>query len=392
MPLTAIIVIMKKHLTLALAALLSVAPLLAGCGERIKEQREEPAGIDWPMYGGTPYRTGYSAEALAPPFQVRWEADTGRLEGGAAAAGGRVCVADADGRVHCFKAGSGEVDWAFKANGPIKGQTPLIFDSRVYVGTEKGTFYCLNSRGGAGRDGLRLWEKELGPGGFSSALGEGGKVYVAHGNALLCLEGRKGQEVFIHAETGASSVTAPALGQGRVYFGTDTGLLVCLDAAAGSESWKARVSAEVSTNPVLSEGRVFLGTADNQLWCLSAASGEVLWNVHIPQKVSSPPAVYGSSLVIGTGDEKSLATGVLWCLDAENGSQRWSYETDYASPLQVSVTSRYAFAYNGLALDLSGTGVASTLPLGGSPHAQPAPYGGCLYVCDAKGTLYCLGP
>lgn len=378
---------MKKRVILTTAVLMTAALLLTGCGGGLKQKEQGPPGVDWPMYGGSPARLGYSTETLAPPFQLRWSAATGELEGGAAVAGGRACVADTDGLVHCFKADTGDVDWTFQADGPIRGQTPLIYDTRVYAGSDKGTFYCLNALGG-----LRLWQKDLGSGDFSSPLGDGGKVYVSHGPNLFCFEARKGDQVFSHFENGVSYITAPALSQGVVCFGSDADSVVCLDGSTGAALWRANVGADVTCAPVIGNSRVFFGTSDNQLWCLALDNGETVWKTRIQQKIASPPAISGNNLVIGTGDKASLAPGVVWCLDAASGSLRWSYETDYTSPLQVSATAEYAFVHSGLILTLSGGTTVTSLQVDGTPYAPPVPHTGRLYVCDAGGGLNCLGP
>lgn len=377
---------MKKLVSTLVAVLLIAALFLAGCGG-LKQKDQGLSGVDWPMYGGSPARPGYSPESFAPPFELKWRAGTSGLEGGAAVAEGYVCVADTAGKVRYLNATTGEVKWTFDGNGPFRRQTPLIYDSRVFAASEKGTLYCLDKL-----SGRRLWEKDLGQGSFSSPLGDGDLVYISHNASLYCFSTREGNQVFIYSEPGAKSLTAPALLKGKIYAGSDIGSMVCLDAANGSLTWSSTPSVEITCTPVLTEMRVFFGTADNQLWCLDRLNGQTQWTAHLQQKVAAPPAISGYDIICGAGDAGSLVPGVVWCLDAVSGKERWRYETDYRGPLHVSVSDTYAFIYNGLVLNLADGTILASLHVGGNPYAPPVPYGGCLFICATDGTLYCLGP
>ena len=377
---------MNKLVSTLLAVSLIAALFLVGCGG-LKQKDQGLSGVDWPMYGGSAARTAYTPESFTPPFELKWSANTSGLEGGAAVAEGFVCVADTAGKIRYLDAGTGEVKWTFDGNGPFRRQTPLIYDSRVFAVSEKGTLYCLD-----GLSGRRLWEKELGPGNSSSPLGDAGLVYISHNANLYCFGARDGNQVFIYGGAGMTSLTAPALLKGKVYVGSDTGSMVCLDAATGVLDWSSTPSVEITCTPVLTEMRVFFGTADNQLWCLDRLTGQSQWTAHLQQKVAAPPAVSGYDLICGAGDAGSLVPGVVWCLDAVSGKERWRYETDFRSPLHVSANDNYAFIYNGLVLNRVDGSTLTSLHVGGNPYAPPVPYGGRLFICSTDGTIYCLGP
>ena len=146
----------RTPLSLALALLLTTIALMAGCGGGNKQKDQKLTGVDWLMYGGSPSRINYTPETFDPPFDIKWSAGIGGLEGGAAVAGGVACVADAEGRVWCMDAATGKEKWRFAADGSFHGQTPLIYDNRVYAVSENGVFYCLDSL-----SGRKLWDKQL---------------------------------------------------------------------------------------------------------------------------------------------------------------------------------------------------------------------------------------
>lgn len=378
---------MRRASLLLTFALLVTMALPAGCGGGVRRQEGKLTGVDWPMYGGVPSRINYTPEDLAPPFEIKWSAGTGGLEGGAAVAGGMACVADTKGRVWCMDAATGTVEWIFDADGPFHGQTPLIYENRVFAISDNGTFYCLDSF-----SGRKLWSKQLDKGKPSSSLGDGGYVYLSQGSRLYCYGARDGRQAFAHDIGEGLTLTAPALYQGMVCAGSDEGILFSLNAADGSMVWRYDLGVGITCPPVLTEMRVFFGTADNNIQCLDRQSGQPLWSVHVQQKVSSPPAVSGFDLIFGAGDNDSLASGMVWCLDAVSGRERWRYETDYVSRLPLSASDEYAFVYGGLVLNRADGSSITTQQVSGSAFAPPVPYGGRIFICGADGTLYCLGP
>ncbi len=376
----------RSPFTLALAILTSLV-LLAGCGGGNQQPDQKLTGVDWPMYGGTPSRINYTPENFAPPFDIKWSAVTGGLEGGAAVAGGVVCVADTEGRVWCMDAATGKEKWNFKGDGPFHDQVPLIYENRVYVTGDNGIFYCLDSL-----SGRKLWDKQLEEGKPSSPLGDGGSVYFSIGSKLYCFGARDGRQSFAYSGGDGVTLTAPALIKGMVYAGSDKGVMLCLNAADGSLVWSYDLGVEITCSPVLTEMRAFFGTADNMMQCLDRQTGQPLWSVRVQQKVSSTPAISGFDLIFGAGDNVNQAPGVVWCLDAVSGKERWRYETDYRSPLPLSASDAYVFVYGGLVLSKDAGSSVTSQQVSGSTYAPPAPYGGRIFICGADGTLYCMGP
>ena len=57
--------------------------------------------------------------------------------------------------------------------------------------------------------------------------------------------------------------SSPAIGGGRVYFGTQRGRLFCLDAFSGKEYWQFSANASIISSPALSEGYVYFGSEDD---------------------------------------------------------------------------------------------------------------------------------
>jgi outer membrane protein assembly factor BamB len=69
----------------------------------------------------------------------------------------------------------------------------------------------------------------------------------------------------------------PGAGEGLVVIGTLEGQVIALDAASGSEKWRAKVPNEVITAPAIGQGLVFVRSNDGRVSAFDAASGERRW-------------------------------------------------------------------------------------------------------------------
>jgi len=367
-------------------ALLAALLAAAGCGEGLREPERKNVA-EWPMYGGNPAHTACSDQELSPPFEPKWSHQGGRLEGGASLSRDRLFIADVEGKVWCLHHDSGELDWVFKGDGPFRGQTPLVHDKRVFLVSERGTLYCLDALGGR-----RLWQKDLGPEASSSAVAAEGRIYLSHGKALLCYDARSGELVFRVDPPGASTLTAPALYGDRVFVGTDTKGLLCLDAVTGMAVWTAALETEASCAPVVAAEGVLIGTSDNRLSLVDRATGNAIWSAHLVQPVRAAPAVCGSQVFVGVGERESLVPATVYCLDMAGGRVAWSYETDLYGSLHLSADNSHVFVHGGLVLEKGSGRRLMSQQVEGNLLAPPVPYDGRLYVCSPGGTLTCLGP
>ena len=87
------------------------------------------------------------------------------------AAGGRLYFGSSiDDKVYALSADTGEEAWSFCTGGPIR-LAPMVWNGRVFVGSDDGFVYCLNARDrptpveGARRSGRRAtarqWQDDL---------------------------------------------------------------------------------------------------------------------------------------------------------------------------------------------------------------------------------------
>ena len=123
--------------------------------------------------------------------------------------------------------------------------------------------------------------------------------------------------------------STPLLMNERLYFGSDTGTLWCLNAADGSVAWhfKAPGTARkgIWSTPCFSAGRVFFGAYNGNVYCLDAASGAVVWGHPACEWIGSSPVVVERHgvVIIGLEYERQARQGSMAALSLETGEKIW---------------------------------------------------------------------
>ncbi|MFL5342850.1 MAG: PQQ-binding-like beta-propeller repeat protein [Gemmataceae bacterium] len=244
----------------------------------------------------------------------------------------------------------GEI-WKFEPKGTgTVFSTPLIAGDRVYfsvaqsVGfTKFGSVYCLDVNSGA-----ELWHFDNGRGPsdpvglkelVSSPCLADGKIYIGEGFhqdtncKLFCLEANTGNKLW-EFQTSSHTESTPCVVDDKVYFGAGDDGVYCLNAADGKFVWNYP-KVHVDAPPVVADGRLYVGSGVGDkytttlLFCLDAEKGTEIWNVPVDLPAFAPPALIGKQVYFGIGNgnmtasEKKNPRGALLCLDAETGEQKW---------------------------------------------------------------------
>lgn len=142
---------------------------------------------DWPTYRKDYARSGVSADAIVLPMKESWvfrshQKPQPAWQGEAKWDGynkvynmkarqtfdrcfDTVNVGDqvfwassADDKVYCYNAATGQEEWAFYTDGPVR-LAPTVIEGKVYVGSDDGYAYCLQAS-----DGALLWREHIAPG------------------------------------------------------------------------------------------------------------------------------------------------------------------------------------------------------------------------------------
>ena len=105
----------------------------------------------------------------------------------------------------------------------------------------------------------------------------------------------------------------------------------------GSELWHYDVSAGIAVQGVAitPDGKVFFGTASSEVVCLDLISGQLIWKVAVAgdSVVLGAPAVSSNGIVYIGGSNRTF-----YAIDAASGAIKWKFPTIGVIPVESSPT------------------------------------------------------
>ena len=235
--------------------------------------------------------------------------------------------------------------WRFDAAGSVSA-APTVVDDVVYVGDEDGVLYALDRETGEKR-----WS----------------------------------------FETDGDITAAPTAFGDRLVVGNTDGHLYGLVIDSGTVEWTYEAGIKVTSAPTVVEGTVYAGTSgwdDTRVVALNAASGTEQWRFGTDQGVDTAPTVVRVSpgadgesvrtVFVGSGTFE----GVLHALDAQTGTERWSFRPEAAINGSPTVD----------AVSRDGTTHPAFLDRTGEPPSGAAPSQQTVYTCGGTltGSVYAL--
>jgi Ca-activated chloride channel family protein len=265
---------------------------------------------------------------------------------------GRVYLATLDGTLYCFRQDDGHPEWREPKNAtssPVVWQRQCFFSQRREAppagagGPTRQTWEHVVVRGeDAGAPTIAYGATARAADYLDPVKRRGGSPYwAAHAraDARVGFSAHKGAAKMDQAlrNLGRGQVASvwayqgskPFLARGRLYVALgDT--LHCLDPRTGEVLWERAFPGPhgrgglldgVLTPAAIVNDKIFLGTLFGDVYCLSARSGETLWSVSVGEPVVFQPAVALGRVYIPTH------SGSLYCLEtgdaADDGWLMW---------------------------------------------------------------------
>lgn len=243
-----------------------------------------------------------------------------------------VYAMDAQGYVSAHNAADiDKVLWTSAAPAPgadkeILGGGLAVAGGRVFVSTGQGVVYSLS-----GKDGAKLWERNLGVPLRSAPKLANSLLYITTiDDQLFALNGLTGQIVWQHRglgeRVGFLTAISPAVNENLVVVAYGSGEIYGLAADSGQEIWNdslAQVQKTVATSgftgfaadPVIADGIAYTASAGSLTAATHLISGNRVWEREVSGGGTPWPA--GNFLYQLTNDAKLVA------LQAEGGGAKW---------------------------------------------------------------------
>ncbi len=312
-----------------------------------------------------------------------------------------VYIGSATRHLYCLNAETGDMLWSFETDDWIRAE-PYITDNHIVIATLGGTVYCLTS------DGQEVWKAQIGTHPiYADLVGEGERVLVTGSDLrVFCVDVTTGgilwtiylldQAIWHGCQYQADELACggwfqskPTASDGRVYIGTPSRFVFALDYATGSEIWRYEVGGAVSAAPAIDNGRVYFGQKGEEFfYCLDAQTGDMIWKQMVGWVWSSANVADGGVFIPGSD-------GYVSCLEADTGHIRWRYRTGSSTapepPIDKDMVFFGSWDHYVYALNTNTGKLMWQFHTGGSPDSgAPIAYEDKVYVPVGGNRLFCL--
>jgi outer membrane protein assembly factor BamB len=196
----------------------------------------------------------------------------------------------------------------------------------------------------------------------------------------------------------------PLLSNGRLFYGSEDGILQCIDALSGAVHWSFPVS-ETTGKGILScpacwQNSICFGAYDGNVYSLDAGSGRLIWKFGGADWVGSSPAIASNDelLIIGLEHALPQCRGSIVALDVKTGEPKWEHTVSsyvHCAPIVDQVSGTAVIGSNeGLifGIEVKTGKVRWTLKVGGAVKA-PGTLGKAhdtVIIGSFDGAVYCL--
>lgn len=297
---------------------------LAGCAKSLMKINTQKDESPVRMFGETGSRNFFVPVTLDSTLNLLWEntAHGSFNNSSFIFYDSTIFVHDLGGRIHAFNMYTGKQTGVLKYKGAVYS-TPIIFNFNIAVAlvlnNENMTeliFYDFFN-------GKELKVVELDGIVTSQMIAVDDDLIVITENGTVRRFDSRGNEVwklkhksFIHCN--------PAYINGKIYIGTNDGMLLCIDYDSGSVIFKKKIGAAFNSGITIKNNTAFLGDDDGIIYAVDINSGSLLWKNNTGARILMNAACDDENVYIG-----NLA-GSLYSFNASTGQINWSTEINAA--------------------------------------------------------------
>ena len=283
-----------------------------------------------------------------------------------AVAGGRVYIGEgyhhnSDCHLRCLDAKTGEPIWSFQTTSHVES-TPYISQGKLYFTAGADGVYCIDAL-----EGQEIWHYEDVHADMSPVVHKN-KVYFGTGYGdyrIYAVDAQTGAEIW-SKEMPYPVWGSPSVDKNIVFFGLGrgnfsdsapipAGKVVALDAETGDIVWEHEAEDAVLTAIAVQNGTVIFGSRDGYVYSLQSIDGKLNWKTDLGGPVVSSPAVTVEAIYAAT------KYGYIYALSIDDGKVQWEFDTRivtrnielYSSPaianglLYIGSSDRYIFCLGG---------------------------------------------
>jgi len=207
---------------------------------------------------------------------------------------------------------TGALVWKLK----IKGRAPstlVLSGDDLHFGTFDGWFYSVNAQ--SGKLNSRVC---LGLAIASAPALSDGRVFFGSDASCLYAATEEGMMLWKY-ETAARVRGAPAVEGQTVFFGSDDGIFHAVETEDGTAKWTFSTGESIVSSPLVKDGRVMFGSGDGVFYCLDARDGGRIFTFEAGAPIVSSPCLSAGAVCFASDR-------YLYAIDASTGRRRWRFE------------------------------------------------------------------
>jgi outer membrane protein assembly factor BamB len=150
---------------------------------------------------------------------------------------------------------------------------------------------------------------------FQNGLIYGNRGYRSGPYFALRPGGRGGADVSTthvvwRSDTGAPYVSSVLVYEGLLYFGSDTGVITCVDAGTGEKLWQERTGGIFSASPVAGDGKIYFSSETGETFVYASGREPKLVSENsIDGRIVASPAIAGGRIYVRADDRLIAIAG-----------------------------------------------------------------------------------
>jgi eukaryotic-like serine/threonine-protein kinase len=161
-----------------------------------------------------------------------------------------------------------------------------------------------------------------------------GEIIIGVGSDVRAFSATDGHQLWSF-DTGNDVQDTPAVADGLVFVGSDTGRLYALDLQHGRVRWIYRAISSLRISPAVADGVVIVPVSDEGLFvALRSLDGAVLWTKHfVGGSTAMTPTIAGAAVYVADAEGGHLAA-----LSLQDGSTIWQIDVaeGIADPVPIA--------------------------------------------------------
>lgn len=233
------------------------------------------------------------------------------LSGGITVSGDRLYIGSERGQVYALNTSDGAIAWQAKAAGEALSR-PVVSDGLVLIHTSNGMLQGLDQATGAVKWTVNLDMPALSLRGESApSVAFGGAIVGGDNGRVSAVILNQGQLIWqqrISQPSGATEIdrlsdvdTTPVIVNGVVYALAYNGNLTALDLRSGQILWKREIGGVKDL--IVDAGRIYLVDQDDRVIALNADGGVAIWRQsELLHRNLTSPVLYNGYLVVGDSE------------------------------------------------------------------------------------------